>query len=58
MNVESTVDRRGFWLGPAAGLAMRSPAPGAWKLGLVICRQRAGCGSAEAGPTDGWCHRI
>jgi hypothetical protein len=37
---------------------MRSGAPGAWKLELVVCRQRAGCGSAEAGPTDKWCHRI
>jgi len=57
MNGESTVDRRGFWSGPAVGLAMRSGAPGAWKLELVICCQRAGCGSAEAGSTDGWCHR-
>ena len=37
---------------------MRSGAPGAWKLELVVCRQRAGCGSAEAGSIDGWYHRI
>ena len=37
---------------------MHPGAPGVWKLELVICCQRAGCGSAEAGPTDGWCHCI